>query len=542
MNTHVDYYGDFSIDKSAGTKFVKSSERINLLLGKPQKIKNFETVDELHRTDWFNSPVSSKELTDGKYAEIADCQDPAWFRFTVGAARSILFDLGGVCAVDGVRVGALRDTASGVYLPNRVCVLLSENGEDWQTVCELIGSSEKPNEIVRVSGDFGKKYKARYAKISFSVVTHVFIDEIELFGCCNDENAESIVPDSVLDADFPDRFASTEQLGAKDVLLAYFCHPNVKPITKEIFLPHVAYIEDGVIKDTLFDSYLFLPYVSFLYEGYKKRPLKKADWQHYIDTQYQDGVNMDALEAAAEEVGKALGDPDYKVSAFLSILYPVTEVSEFGEINGKNLNFAEVEDRKTALKWLIDEQLERFYAKNYKHITLNGFYWFTEEISYSDEQLMELLRYTTDYVRGKNLITTWIPYFHATGFNDWRHLGFDIACYQPNYAFNQNVPDIRLFDAAATAKLLGMCIELEVGGTEPWHIERIKKYYAAGAITGYMKDAAHMYYQGGVPGVYYDAYVSEDPNLHSVYNDTYRFIKGTFGADEIKFNEEELPK
>jgi hypothetical protein len=84
-----------------------------------------------------------------------------------------------------------------------------------------------------------------------------------------------------------------------------------------------------------------------------------------------------------------------------------------------------------------------------------------------------------------------------------------------------------------------MCIELEVGGTQPWNIERIKKYYAAGALTGYMKDAAHMYYQGGVPDVYYSAYKSEDPDLHSVYTDTYRFIKGTFDPNEIEFNLED---
>ncbi len=542
MKTNVDYYGDFTLDFPTCAGFEKSDEKVNLIAGLPQKIKNFETIPENHRTDWFNSPAGFKELTDGVYATLPTCCDPAWFRFTAGAARSILFDLGGDCTVEGIKIGALQEYSTGVRPPVRVCLLLSENGTDWQTVCEISDlASEKESDIIRSEKSFNKT-KARYAKVSFTVVTHVFIDEIELMGCRNGELGAGVVPDNVLDADFPDRFASTEQLGAKDVLLAYFCLRGREGITKDIFLPHVGYIEDGVIKDTLFDSYLFLPYVAFLYEGYKKRPLKKEDWQYYMDCQYRENVNMDALEAAAAEVGEALGDPDYKVSAFLSILYPVVEVTEFGEINGKNLNFESLEDRKAALKWLIDEQLEKFYAKNYKHITLNGFYWFTEEINYSDLQLMELLRYTTDYVREKGLITTWIPYFHATGFNDWRHLGFDIACYQPNYAFNQGVPDVRLFDAAATAKLLGMCIELEVGGTESWHIERIKKYYAAGAITGYMKDAAHMYYQGGVPGVYYSAYASDDPYLHSVYNDTYRFIKGTFKPDEIEFNEEDLPK
>lgn len=107
-----------------------------------------------------------------------------------------------------------------------------------------------------------------------------------------------------------------------------------------------------------------------------------------------------------------------------------------------------------------------FYAKKYEHLQLSGFYWFTEEIDYEDSQLLEMIRVTTDYVRSKNLITTWIPYYLASGYNDWRRLGFDMACYQPNYAFSQGIPEQRLYDAADTAKLLGMCIELEIGGLE----------------------------------------------------------------------------
>lgn len=532
----VDYYGDFSITSIERSDFTPSNERCNLLLGLPCKIKNFENISDQHKTDWFNSPVSEKGLTDGLYASVATCHDPAFFRFTAGMARSILFDLGGICSADSVRIGALKEDSTGVRLPVRISVLVSENGEGWETVCELTGfDSKNPEDVIRLEKSFGKSVRARYVKFNFAVVTHIFIDEIELFGCKNALGAP-VAPDKCGDSEYPDKYASTEQLGAKDVLLAYFCHKNLAPITTDIFLPHVAYMEGDEIKDTLFDSYLFLPYVAYLYEGYKKRPLKKEDWQYYIDQQYSEGVNMDALEEAAAIVGEKLGIPDFKVSVFLSILYPVSEVREFGEIDGRNLNFSDVEDRKAALKWLIDEQYEGFKKKNYKHITLNGFYWFTEEISYGDTQLIEMLRYTTDYVRSLGLITTWIPYYHASGFNDWRNLGFDVVCYQPNYAFNQGVPDIRLFDAASTAKLLGMCIELEIGGTQDWHIERIKKYYAAGALTGYMKDAAHMYYQGGVPGEYYKAYKSDDPLLHSVYTDTYKFIKGTFDPSNVKFD------
>ena len=122
-------------------------------------------------------------------------------------------------------------------------------------------------------------------------------------------------------------------------------------------------------------------------------------------------------------------------------------------------DFTVLEDRIAALKWLVDEQERRFCEKKYKNLQLSGYYWFTEEIDYEDSQLLEMIRFTTDYIRSKKMITTWIPYYLASGYNDWRRLGFDMACYQPNYAFRQDIPEERLYDAADTAKLLGMCIE-----------------------------------------------------------------------------------
>ncbi|MBO4277845.1 MAG: DUF4855 domain-containing protein [Clostridia bacterium] len=355
-----------------------------------------------------------------------------------------------------------------------------------------------------------------------------------------DENGKKCVKDTAEGS--RGQYASADKLGAKDVMLAYMCRSDIPPINKEMLLPYVAYIEDGKIKDTLFDGFLFLPHVYFLYDysgghGVKK-PLQQKDWQFYIDTQFAEGVNSDALEAAAEEVGNALGITDFRLKVFLSILYPVAGVTDFGELNGKHIDFTHAEDRYKALEWLVDEQLARFRRKNYKHLELAGYYWFTEEISYGDAPLMELLHRVTDHVRGLGYITVWIPYYRACGYDDWRNLGFDLGCYQPNYAFNKAVPDSRLFEAAEDAKRLGMCIELEMGGVEDWNVGRMKKYYAAGVAAGYMKDAAHIYYQGSMPGYFYRAYESEDPYLHSVYNDTYRFIKGTFEAGEVKFGED----
>ena len=55
----------------------------------------------------------------------------------------------------------------------------------------------------------------------------------------------------------------------------------------------------------------------------------------------------------------------------------------------------------------------------------------------------------------------------------------------------------------------------------------------SGAQTRYMQDAAHMYYLGGLKGVMLQSCHSEDPYFRSMYDDTYRFIKGTYPPDAL---------
>ncbi len=457
-----------------------------------------------------------------------------WFRFTRGWSREIYYDLTKISGVTGYSFGFLKESATGISIPSSVGVYASEDGIQWQRIAHIENlTSFLDKDIVRVTGEFDNKYKARFIKITFAVNPHVYADEFEIFGTKSLEGAIEIVPEEEEDRIYPNKYASPEDYnGMKDVLLSYICHEDIDPITKEIYMPHVAYIKDGEIKDILFDTFMFLPYGAFLYQDKKKKPLKKDSWQHYIDVQFTPDRNMDALEAALSETKEALGLEDYKAGVFMSLLYPVHGV-DFGEVNGERLDFSSLEDRKKGLKWLIDEQLALFEERNYEHLFIQGFYWFTEEIDYSDGQLLELLKFTTDYVRSLGYINSWIPYYQASGYNEWDKLGFEIACYQPNYAFDFSIPESRIYDAAEEAKLLGMCIELEIGGNSAEYVSRMKQYYAAGARTGFMSEAIHMYYQGGVPGSIYAAYKSSDPYVNSLYHDTYKFIKGTFNPEPV---------
>lgn len=539
------YYTPYTYKKVPEKLFYRTEpdfrQEKNLLSGKKYDIVAYGSIDAPYDSPQYNTPDTDPRLTDGVRAEKASMNDPAWARFSRGVARSVLFDIGGIAAVKEFRIRCLWEKQTAVKLPNNVSFDVSENGVDFENVALLDGfRSDRDAEIVSAQAVLEPAVRARFVRVTFCCPVHIYIDQIEAIGKKDATGARPVVPDQQNEATYPNKYCTAEQLGgAKDVVLAYFCHEERPPLEVEHFLPYVGYLDrDGKATDTLFDGYLFLPFVAFLYEGYKKRPLDKAKWQYYMDQQFLPGKNLDALELAAAQVQKDLGLPELKVKVFFSILYPVVEQRAFGEIDGKERDLSVLEDRIAVLKWLIDEQERRFREKQYTHIDLAGYYWFTEEIDYDDAQLMEMIRFTTDYIRAKSMITTWIPYYLASGFNDWRRLGFDMACYQPNYAFRQDIPEQRLFDAAETAKLLGMCIELEVGGTARWNVGHTRNYYAAGAVTGYMKDAAHMYYQEGMPGAFYKAYHSDDPVLHSMYDDTYRFIKGTYPADGFDAGED----
>ncbi len=506
----------------------------NLLAGKGQSIASLGHLESAYRTDFYNTKDDENRLTDGILAQQPTYTDPAWFRFTHGMGRTILFDLGAVCAVSEFVIRLLKERVTGVSLPRRVQFSVSENGVDFECVANLTGiRSTHDADIVQVRAKVEPAVRARFVRVSFPVAAHAYVDQIEAIGKKDVTGARPVEPDEEDVTNLPNRYCTAAELGgAKDVLLAYFCHEERAPLDKSAFKPFVGYLdENGKAKDTLFDGYLFLPFVAFLYEKSRKKPLNKEKWQYYMDQQFLDGKNLDALEEAAAEVADELGMPDLKLKIFFSILYPVPEQHAFGSVGGKERDFRVLEDRIAALDWLVDEQETRFRAKDYRHLELAGYYWFTEEIDYEDDQLLAMIRSITDRIRGKGLITTWIPYYGASGYDDWRNLGFDMACYQPNYAFRQDIPEQRLFDAAKTAKELGMCIELEVGGTARWNVEHTRNYYAAGAVTGFMKEAAHMYYQDGLPGCFHAAYLSKDPFLHSMYDDTYRFIKGTYPED-----------
>ena len=539
-----DYYGDTNIPEITEPEYWDPSEsdytqKLNLIAGLPQQIEQLAPFSAEVATTFYNSKEDAAMLTDGKFAGQAAYSDPAYFRFTGGLGRTILYDLGRESAVSSFAGSFLYELSTAVGLPRRLLIKASQNGVDWQTihVTEAFKTSETAARV-EVAEAFAQTYRARYIEFVFPVNTHVYCDELAVYGTKRiPDDAADIVADEAEDTIYPDKYITPDDfLGVNNMLLSYHCLPNDLEggrITVEEYLPHVGYFDrEGKLTDTFFDSFLYLPYTAFNYSDNAK---SLDGWKFYIENQFTADRNVDALNTAVGQVKEELGLDDYTVSVFFSILYTFTESTSFGDIDGDGVveNFTKIEDRKKAIKWIIDEQVRLFEQGNYENLELYGFYWFEEAITFSDPHETELIRYASDYLHSLGYKLMWIPYYQASGFSDWKELGFDMACMQPNYAFSGQATIDRLYDNAATTKRLGMCVEIEINQYDSKaDILRYKEYLAVGAETGYM-NAVKCYYQGGVPGAFYYAYKSTDPLINSVYHDTYLFAKGKYDPSEI---------
>ena len=534
------WYKDFEIERvdCAETDPAPCKETKNLLLGlQVYGIAVNGLMEETTFTEYFNTPETEPMLTDGKYASAPDYLDPGYFHFTRGVGRTVVFRLPYLSAVSGACVHALNQEEVAARLPRRVDLLVSPDGVGWQCLGTITFSCDSPKAQAESRLELPQEYKALYVAFRIDTVGHVWIDELECFGRTDISGAKDITPGDIpgVEINFVNKYPDySDFTGVHNVLLSYNCltpervgenHGGYASETH--YLPYVAYVKEGRITDTMFDAFLYLPYSNFTYSSLYKCA---EGWKYYVDNVFEPGYNVDALNRTAARVGEALGMPDYKVQVFFSVLHTNVRYGDhpdkFGDLDGDGIDedMKNIEDRRKAIKWCIDEQVKRFKAGGYTHCELTAFYWFEEEINYGDKNEFPLIAFTRDYLHSLGYKLFWIPYFQAAGFQDWKEAGFDIACMQPNYAFNDKVPRKRLYDNAMLTKQLGMCYEMEIGGFDAHHADKFRDYMDCGAETGYMH-SVKMYYQGGVPGEFYKAYESEDKDLHALYDDLYAYCK-----------------
>ncbi len=514
----------------------------NLILGLTQQIVSDQALlKSQYGGKNQNTSADSTWLTDGKNSSTLECYSGPWFHFYMGGGRTVIYDLGKVSAVSSYSANFLQYPSYAIQAPNALNVLVSTDGKTWYVADTKTYTSTDTNCAVKYEGEFKTAYKARFVAFNFKMPTgHCFADEFTVNGTKNVKNAVSakeagLATCSISAPDASGYQAPSDDLlgGVHDVMLIYHNSPNYT-YDKDFFLPYVAYLdENGKIVDDFYDGYLFLPTVSSMFKGSPTAENYKADWDSLFDAMFATGYGLDALEAAAAETATALGRKDFKVKFYPTLVYLSSKVTDFGDIDGdgKTESLATAEGKMKVVKWYVERVTKEFESRGYEHIELCGWYWFQEAIMGNDDRV--ILPQISEYLHSTGTQFFWIPYYCAAGYGEWKSLGFDVCCMQPNYAFSTSVTSERIEQATRVIQLYGMCLEMEISGTALSDYRYFDKYmgYLGGGLTyGYINDCIRMYYQD--VDVIAKAGRSSDAKIRLIYDYTYQFVKGTLKAPE----------
>lgn len=247
----------------------------------------------------------------------------------------------------------------------------------------------------------------------------------------------------------------------QDLALIYQGGSHRLDWTVDEFRPYVVHEFSDGTKDWLFDGFLFLEFKNgsgrHYTVGYEKLNARKGEWAWLLDRIFEEGKSLSALDACITEEIAELGKPGFKHQIVLGLPEAILDQKDWGELDGRVLDFSKEEDQLAATRWYIDELMKRFKAAKYKNLELSGFYWVAETNSHCGELTVPI----SEYIHSLGKLFYWIPYWQSKGAGEWKALGFDVAYQQPNHFFNHSIPDSRLDAACAFAREHGMAMEFE---------------------------------------------------------------------------------
>lgn len=289
-----------------------------------------------------------------------------------------------------------------------------------------------------------------------------------------------------------------------DLVLIYDGGEGRQPWTPNRFKPYVCREKDGQC-EWLFDGFLFIEYVAKsgarLCPITRRKNAVKQDWQDLMDHYFQPAESIAALDRLLGSLADRGHVPVRKRQVVITLPTPITGSNpnqitvstEWGELDGRKLDFRQAADRLKAAQWYVDETLKRWEHEQYKHLELAGFYWVFER-AWQVHQTREI----GQYVRTKGSRLYWIPSW-PQGRKNWPDYGFDFVYQQPNYFFHrQPTPATRLEEACQFAAGCGSSMEMEFN----------KDLLTKPAFLGYFDEYLQTYEKHGVwqrkPVAYYE--------------------------------------
>ena len=308
--------------------------------------------------------------------------------------------------------------------------------------------------------------------------------------------------------------ASYKQTDIQDLALIYQGGVHRLDWTADQFLPYVVHQYADGHKNWLFDGFLFLEFKDGKGYGYgsryDKKDARKIEWLWLLDRIFEDGKALSALNQCIQSQISLIGKPGFKHQVVIGLPEALPNQKDWGEINGRPMDFAKQEDQITATRWYIDELMKRFKKAGFKNLDMAGFYWVSEDT----ETCKDLTVPLSAYIHSLKKKFYWIPYWNAKGFDQWKELGFDVAYQQPNHFFRADIPDERLDEACKSARDHNMGLELEfdeqaLADANNSFYNRLVAYIDHFEKQGVFEQSAIAYYSGYAAVL--DMYKSKNP-------------------------------
>jgi len=282
-----------------------------------------------------------------------------------------------------------------------------------------------------------------------------------------------------------------------DLTLVTLGRHNTNPPewTAERFASHVAY-QDGTGKSHwLFDAFLCIdgwdPVRNLSYSLTNDRQSAiKDSWEDLLTAWLGDDGALRKLDAAVQAAAEILGNPPQARYVVMSVPDPIryqqfgnasSATDYWGQLDGRTLDFAKVDDQVAAIRWYMDRCRARFQELDFKHLELAGFYVLSEELPLDPDFFRQAGQTCTSadtwnwqkknweiivprmasYAHSCHEGLWWIPYHLAPGFKVWKQLGFDDAFMQPNHYWDHNQVSHPLSDTREAIMKYRMGVELE---------------------------------------------------------------------------------
>ena len=538
----------------AGGLGVSAGSEKNLALGKTYTIES----GAANEYSFGHTEQGSKDqLTDGVIGDPTEHYGGDWSHFVRGVSRTITIDLEKIVAIKSIETAFIQRTDFGIYCPQEVVFSISEDGENYMTVSAVENSVDNTVDTptrVPYKAVAEKKYKARYVRVYFDVQVNSFIDEVFVFGTESTNDAFEIEPDEVEEDSF--YYEDGKDIGVKDIICFHYGYwPDDETMVnneKDVFKSYISYIDkNGKSIDTMFDAVMFLIIQGNCPSSGKLSanggPTIMSDWEYIIENTFGENINLDALDQATAEMKETLELPEeHKTAVYLSVPHPKVSDIVFGDYDGDGIDnkILSLEDCVSVYTWYVDEVLQRYNQKNYENLDLKGFFWSSESLlSEYYEQEPELAKLCVDELHKREMQCIFIPYYHATGIEISKEIGFDATIMQANLMFKealQKNPSKMMEDFAETAGKYHTGIQMEMHDAFIYDTDKyaplFKQYLVSATESGLMKDAVHAYYQGAGYGAFDNCARSSDPFVRWFYDAIYKFIKGTLSLPEFKVN------